>query len=303
MMQPTKGNPKSVLGRGLSALLQDSRTSISTNTATGDFFGIIRIEAIDVNPFQPRQDFCEEALNELSESIKIHGIIQPLTVRKLSDGTYQLVAGERRLRAAKRAGLIEVPAYIRTTNDRHMLEVALIENIQRESLNAIEIALSYQRLLTECKLTQEELAQRVGKDRTTVNNYLRLLKLPPDIQIALRDQKISMGHARALINLNTPETQLNLLQKIIESSLSVREVEKLVQNLSTNNTKKSIQKTDVHPSFKTALKNTTTQLTQQFNTKVVIKADAQKQGEIKILFGSEEELERIVFILSNKTQI
>lgn len=303
MMQPTKGNPKSVLGRGLSALLQDSRTSISTNTATGDFFEIIRIEAIDVNPFQPRQDFCEETLNELSESIKTHGIIQPLTVRKLSDGTYQLVAGERRLRAAKRAGLIEVPAYIRTTNDRHMLEVALIENIQRESLNAIEIALSYQRLLTECKLTQEELAQRVGKDRTTVNNYLRLLKLPPDIQIALRDQKISMGHARAIINLNTPETQLNLLQKIIELSLSVREVEKLVQNLSTNNAKKSIQKTAIQPSFKTALKNTTTQLTQQFNTKVVIKADAQKQGEIKILFGSEEELERIVFMLSHQTQI
>ncbi|WP_339044145.1 ParB/RepB/Spo0J family partition protein [Cardinium endosymbiont of Tipula unca] len=302
-MQPTKGNHKSVLGRGLSALLQDSRTPISTNAATGDFFEIISIKAIEVNPFQPRQDFCEEALNELSESIKIHGIIQPLTVRKLDDGIYQLVAGERRLRAATLAGLVEVPAYIRATNDRHMLEVALIENIQRESLNAIEIALSYQRLLTECKLTQEELAQRVGKDRTTVNNYLRLLKLPPDIQIALRDQKISMGHARALINLNTPEAQLNLLQKIIETSLSVREVEKLAQNLSTNSLKKTVQKTHIHPSFKIALKNTTTQLAQQFNTKVFIKADAQKQGEIKILFGSEEELARIVSMLSKQKKI
>ena len=181
-----------------------------------------------------------------------------------------------------------------------MLEVAIIENIQRESLNAIEIALSYQRLLTDCKLTQEALAERVGKDRTTVNNYLRLLKLPPDIQIAIRDQKISMGHARALINLQTPETQLSLLKKILEGALSVREVEKLMQDLSTtSHLKKPTIKTQLNPSFKASLKNTTTQLTQQFNAKVIIKADAQKQGEIKILFDSEEELRRIVAMISN----
>ena len=294
-MEPTKGNR--VLGRGLSALLQGAHTEASSD-ATERFFKMIKIASIAINPFQPRQDFNQEALNELSASIKLHGIIQPLTVRKVGHHAYQLIAGERRLRAAKLAGLEEVPTYIRTTDDLHILEVALIENIQRESLNAIEIALSYQHLLTDCKLTQEALAERVGKDRTTVNNYLRLLKLPPDIQIALRDQKISMGHARALINLQTPETQLSLLKKILEGALSVREVEKLVQDLSTH-LKKPTTKRQLNPAFKARLKNTTTQLTQQFNTKVIIKADAQKQGEIKILFDSEEELKRIVAMISH----
>ncbi len=296
-MQPIKGNR--VLGRGLSALLQGAHTEASSDVAER-FFKMIHIQSITINPFQPRQDFNQETLNELSESIKLHGIIQPLTVRKVGNHTYQLVAGERRLRAAKLAGLEEVPTYIRTTDDLHMLEVALIENIQRESLNAIEIALSYQRLLTDCKLTQEALAERIGKNRTTVNNYLRLLKLPPDIQIALRDQKISMGHARALINLETPETQLTLLRKILEGALSVREVEKLVQDLSTTgHLKKTTTKAPLSPSFKATIKNTTTQLSEQFNAKVVIKADAQKQGEIKIIFDSEEELERIIAIISN----
>ncbi|CAH2560250.1 ParB/RepB/Spo0J family partition protein [Cardinium endosymbiont of Oedothorax gibbosus] len=296
-MEPTKG--KRVLGRGLSALLQGAHTEAPSD-ATEHFFKMIQIASIAINPFQPRQDFNQATLNELSSSIKLHGIIQPLTVRKIDHHVYQLISGERRLRAAKLAGLEEVPAYIRTTEDLHMLEVALIENIQRQSLNAIEIALSYQRLLTDCKLTQEALAERVGKDRTTVNNYLRLLKLPPDIQIALRDQKISMGHARALINLQTPETQLSVLKKILEGALSVREVEKLVQDLSTtNHLKKPTIKTQLNPSFKASLKNTTTQLTQQFNAKVIIKADAQKQGEIKILFDSEEELRRIVAMISN----
>ncbi|WP_419241678.1 ParB/RepB/Spo0J family partition protein [Cardinium endosymbiont of Nabis limbatus] len=296
-MQPTKGNR--VLGRGLSALLQGAHGEASSDAAER-FFKMIKTASIAINPFQPRQDFNQETLNELSASIKLHGIIQPLTVRKVGNQTYQLIAGERRLRAAKLAGLEEVPTYIRTTDDLHVLEVALIENIQREALNAIEIALSYQRLLTDCKLTQEALAERVGKDRTTVNNYLRLLKLPPDIQIALRDQKISMGHARALINLQTPEIQLSVLKKILEGTLSVRAVEKLVQDLSvTSQLKKPTVKTHFNPSFKAKLKNTTTQLTQQFNTKVIIKADAQKQGEIKISFDSEEELARILSIISN----
>ncbi|WP_306668678.1 ParB/RepB/Spo0J family partition protein [Candidatus Cardinium sp. cByotN1] len=296
-MQPTKGNR--VLGRGLSALLQGAHSEASFDT-TERFFKMIKISSIAINPFQPRQDFNQETLNELSESIKLHGIIQPLTVRKVGNQTYQLIAGERRLRAATLAGLEEVPSYIRTTDDLHMLEIALIENIQRDSLNAIEIALSYQRLLTDCKLTQEALAERIGKDRTTVNNYLRLLKLPPDIQIALRDQKISMGHARALINLQTPETQLSLLKKILEETLSVREVEKLVQGLATtSHLKKPTVKTQLNPAFTARLKDTTTQLRQQFNTKVIIKADAKKQGEIKIIFDSEEELKRIVAIISN----
>lgn len=296
-MQPTKGNR--VLGRGLSALLQGAHTAASENAAEC-FFKMIKIASIATNPCQPRQDFNQETLNELSASIKLHGIIQPLTVRKVNKHTYQLIAGERRLRAAKLAGLEEVPAYIRIADELHTLEIALIENIQRDALNAIEIALSYQRLLTDCNLTQEALAERVGKDRTTVNNYLRLLKLPPDIQIALRDQKISMGHARALINLQTPTTQLSLLKKILEGTLSVREVEKLVQDLSAiGHLKKSTTKAQLNPSFKTRLKNTTHQLAQQFNTKVIIKADAQKQGEIKILFDSEEELGRIVAIISH----
>ncbi|MGI2261981.1 ParB/RepB/Spo0J family partition protein [Candidatus Cardinium hertigii] len=296
-MEPIKGNR--VLGRGLSALLQGAHTETAPNTSD-HFFKMIQIGLIATNPCQPRQDFNQETLNELSASIKLHGIIQPLTVRKLSNHTYQLIAGERRLRAAKLAGLKEVPTYIRCTDNLHMLEVALIENIQRDALNAVEIALSYQRLLTDCKLTQEALAERVGKDRTTVNNYLRLLKLPPDIQIALRDQKISMGHARTLINLQTPEIQLSYLKKILEGALSVREVEKLVQDLSAiGHLKKPTTKVQLNPSFKRKLQSTTHQLSQQFNTKVIIKADTQKQGEIKIMFDSEKELGRILAIISS----
>lgn len=295
----TKGGNR-VLGRGLSALLQGAHTETSYD-APERFFKMINIESIAINPFQPRQDFNQDALHELSESIKLHGIIQPLTVRKKDQDKYQLITGERRLRAAKLAGLEEVPAYIRITEDLQMLEVALIENIQRESLNAIEIALSYQHLLTDCQLTQEALAERVGKNRTTVNNYLRLLKLPPDIQIALRDQKISMGHARALINLQNPETQLNLLKKILEDGLSVREVEKLVQELSMIGPLRKVSTKPPHlnPDFRAKLNHTTTQLSEQFSTKVIIKADTQKQGTIKIVFTSESELERIIAIISN----
>lgn len=295
----TKGGNR-VLGRGLSALLQGAHTETSYD-APERFFKMINIESIAINPFQPRQDFNQDALHELSDSIKLHGIIQPLTVRKTDQDKYQLITGERRLRAAKLAGLEEVPAYIRITEDLQMLEVALIENIQRESLNAIEIALSYQHLLTDCQLTQEALAERVGKNRTTVNNYLRLLKLPPDIQIALRDQKISMGHARALINLQNPETQLNLLKKILEDGLSVREVEKLVQELSIIGPLRKVSTKTHHlnPDFKAKLNHTTTQLSEQFSTKVIIKADTQKQGTIKIVFTSESELERIIAIISN----
>ncbi|HLP34723.1 MAG TPA: ParB/RepB/Spo0J family partition protein [Amoebophilaceae bacterium] len=295
-MPSTKGNQKNVLGRGLKALLQDSNTTDNAYSQTL-LFKILPIGSIAVNPFQPRQDFSLEALQELSLSIKTHGIIQPLTVRQLENGSYQLIAGERRLRAAIAADLKEVPAYIRTTDDQHMLELALIENIQREALNAIEVALSYQRLLGECNLTQEALAERVGKDRTTVTNYLRLLKLPPDVQIALRDQKISMGHARALINLDTAEKQLMLLKRIVEKGLSVREVEQLVQELSLTTPKKKKLPEQLADPFKAIVRKTTEQLAHQFGTNVSIKADAQKKGEIKIAFDSEATLQKIVAII------
>ncbi|AWN81918.1 ParB/RepB/Spo0J family partition protein [Candidatus Cardinium hertigii] len=294
MQSTTKGPPRNVLGRGLGALLEDSITQ-TIAASTENLFRIIKIAAITVNPCQPRKDFNERLLQELAASIQLHGIIQPLTVRKEHADTYQLIAGERRLRAAQLAGLTEVPAYIRTTDDQHMLELALIENIQRASLNAIEIALSYQRLLAECKLTQDALAERVGKDRTTVNNYLRLLKLPPAIQAALRDQKIAMGHARALINLPNEAAQVSLLKRIVEAVLSVREVEKIVQNAAVDKQLKNLMpKVEFNPDFKSKILITTQQLTHRLHTKVKIKAGAQSWGEIKIVFNSEAELDRII---------
>src|SRR5688572_31984198 len=249
---------KKVLGRGLSALLSDSSTedrlevdalpngaSIQTVTESSSSgtsasgMTEIPIEEIEVNPFQPRSHFDQESLQELAESIQVHGIIQPITVRKLSYHQYQLVSGERRFQASKLAGLKTIPAYIRAANDQQMLEMALIENIQRENLNAIEIALSYQRLISECSLKQDELGERVGKNRATVTNYLRLLKLPPDIQIAVRDNRLSMGHARAIINVENPDKQLYIFKKTLEEDLSVRRVEELVREMAPRKADKS----------------------------------------------------------------
>ncbi|MEL6413258.1 MAG: ParB/RepB/Spo0J family partition protein, partial [Bacteroidota bacterium] len=258
----------------------------------------IPIQHLQVNPFQPRKDFDATALQELSQSIQQHGIIQPLTVRKLQPGSYQLIAGERRLQAARMAGLTKVPAYIRTADDQQMLEMALVENIQREQLNPIEIALSYQRLLTECKLKQETLGDKVGKDRTTVNNYLRLLKLPPDVQIALRDHKISMGHARALINVEAVSTQLSLLQEIIEHALSVRNVEARVRMLTQEKPANDEPKQKTPPKDP-ALQKLGNQLATQLGTKVKIQATPQHKGEIKIAFASAQELDRIFKLLQN----
>ena len=285
---------KSALGRGLNALLQDSH--LVTHKSTANALQEIPLQHIQVNPFQPRKDFDSEALQSLSQSIQQHGIIQPLTVRKLKADQYQLIAGERRLQAARTAGLTRVPAYVRIADDQQMLELALIENIQRENLNPIEIALSYQRLLTECQIKQETLGTRVGKDRTTVNNYLRLLKLPPDIQIALRDQKISMGHARALINVASVSTQLQLLQEIIDQGLSVRNVEARVRAL-TQPTPPRAKPTPADPK----LQKLGHQLTNQLGTKVKIQATPQKKGEIKITFANARELERIVGLLEGIT--
>ena len=229
------------LGKGLSALLNDTedvKQQAKDKTVgeipaqnTTNLIGNVSISKIKVNPFQPRTDFDELALGELAESIKLQGLIQPITVRQVGHDSYQLISGERRLRASKLAGLSEIPAYIRTADDQQMLEMALIENIQRENLNAIEVALSFQRMIEECNLKQDQLGERVSKNRSTVTNYLRLLKLPPVIQAGIRDGQISMGHARALINVGEIEKQLFVFQEIIEKGLSVRMTEILVRNI------------------------------------------------------------------------
>lgn len=288
---------KNALGRGLGALLSDSETqekSGSKDQRGSGGINEIPVEQVDVNPFQPREQFDEVSLKELAESIKVHGIIQPITVRQLSAKKFQLISGERRLQASKLAGLKSVPAYVRTADDQQMLEMALIENIQRENLNAIEIALSYQRLMTECKLKQEELGDRVGKNRSTVTNYLRLLKLPPDIQIGLRDNTISMGHARALITMEDPAQQLAVFQKIIKDQLSVRQVETLVRKIGS-----ITQKPGKTPKSITESKEVVqlqSRLSSHFGSKIKVVSDG-KKGEIKIPFVSVDDLNRILEIL------
>ncbi|RCR66046.1 ParB/RepB/Spo0J family partition protein [Larkinella punicea] len=298
-----KSNPKKMigLGRGLGALLHDSDQvnrpskpspyeSISTMTE-------ISVNHVETNPFQPRTRFDEEALMELAESIRVQGIIQPITVRQLGRDQYQLIAGERRLQASRLIGLTHVPAYVRQANDQQMLEMALIENIQRENLNSIEIALSYQRLITECNLKQEELGARVGKNRTTVNNYIRLLKLPPVIQAALRDTKIQMGHARAIINVDNPDIQIKLFNRLIEEDWSVRRVEEAVRGLST--TPESEPERRSTP-YKQEIRGLQFKLSSMFGTKVSIKADEKHKGEIKIPFTSQDEMNRILEVLNYK---
>lgn len=300
---------KKALGRGLSALLSDTpeedKLEVDVNLP-GEGKGTaqkqenlneIPLSEIETNPFQPRLHFDEDALLELAESIKVHGIIQPITVRKLADHQYQLISGERRFQASKLAGLERVPAYVRTADDQQMLEMALIENIQRENLNPIEIALSYQRLISECNLKQEELGDRVGKNRSTVTNYLRLLKLPPDIQIALRDHKLSMGHARAIISVENPESQLFIFKKILSEDLSVRKVEELVRELMAGAKSQPASGGDTtRKSQPKEIVQLQSQLSSHFGTKVSIKSDGAK-GDIRIPFLSVEDLNRILEIL------
>ncbi|MFZ9503554.1 MAG: ParB/RepB/Spo0J family partition protein [Cyclobacteriaceae bacterium] len=290
---------KIALGRGLKSLLEDTPASESesigtTPPASNSGMSEILLSDIEVNPFQPRQYFDQEALKELSESIKVHGIIQPLTVRRLGPNSYQLISGERRFQASKLAGLKSVPAYVRQANDQQMLEMALIENIQRENLNPIEVALSYQRLISECNLNQEELGERVGKNRSTVTNYLRLLKLPPDIQIALRDNILSMGHARAILGAETPDRQIYLFKRIINEDLSVRKVEEMVRKMHDNRGGKSEQ--DSSSPANREITQLQSKLSSHFGTKVAINSDG-KRGEIKIPFVSVEDLNRILDIL------
>ena len=300
-MSNSKSPKKNALGRGLGALLEDSPAKGKGQEILpeGQKAGIFEISLteIQVNPFQPRVHFDKEALKDLSESIKVQGIIQPITVRKLAPNEYQLISGERRFQASKLAGLNRIPAYVRTANDQQMLEMALIENIQRENLNALEIAQSYQRLLVECNLKQEELGDRVGKNRTTVNNYLRLLKLPPSIQAAIRDNKLSMGHARALINIEDVDKQLALFKKIVTEELSVRQVEALVKAINDGKPEKQSASSGINPVRKYELTKIQQRLASHFGTKVVLKTDQKNKGEIKIPFSSASDLNRILEIL------
>ena len=289
---------KKVLGRGLSALLKNPETDITTNKSNdqGNVVGSVNhipINQIEVNPFQPRTEFNPEALQELVASIQQLGIIQPLTVRKLGYDKYQLISGERRFRASQFAKLEHVPAYIRIANDQEMLEMALVENIQREHLNAIEVALSYKRLMEECKLTQEKMSQRVGKKRSSISNYLRLLKLPAEIQIGLKEEKISMGHARALINVENKETQLNIFHDTVANGFSVRDVEHIVKEFGKSGYKKTtLKRTKNYPSF--VHQKIANDLSHSLGKEVKLQVASSGKGKIEILFKSEEELHTII---------
>ncbi len=288
---------KNALGRGLGALIEKADTDITTQKEIVGSVVDIELEKIQVNPFQPRTNFDEEALDELAVSIREMGIIQPITVRKIEGDFFQLITGERRFRASKIAGLKTIPAYVRLADDQSMLEMALVENIQREELDAVEVALSYQRLIDECSLTQDNLSDRVGKKRSTITNYLRLLKLPVQIQHGIRSKKISMGHARALVSIVEPETQVMIYQQILKYDFSVRKVEDIVRELSSEDKVKTKTK---EPSTKKVsddyvqLRN---HLSKFFDTDIEFKRNTKGKGKIVIPFASDEELERIVEIL------
>ena len=293
-MSSTKGK-RSALGRGLESILQSPETDITSGDISGNYvagaIAEIELSKIETNPFQPRSDFDGMMLRELADSIKSQGIIQPITVRKLGFDKYQLIAGARRFRASQLAGLERVPAFIRVANDEQMLELALIENIHRQELNAIEIAISYQRLIEECQLTQEKLSERIGKNRSSIANTLRLLKLPPTVQVALRDGFITTGHARALITVESEEQQEALLKTIITKGLNVRQVEELVRTMD----KKPTQKVRVETaSMPEKFLETPAVLSEKLGAKVSLKRNNKGQGSIVISFKNDQELERII---------
>lgn len=294
MSTPKKRN---ALGKGLSALLNSDEVASLTAPRSSNINNIF-ISQIEANPFQPRIDFDPEHLEELAASIRIHGVIQPITVRKINinEDRYQIISGERRTKASILAGLNSIPAYVRVANDQEMLEMALIENIQRQDLNAIEVALSYNRLMDECDLKLDEVGERVGKQRSTVNNYLRLLKLPADIQAGIRDGKVSMGHARAIINIDDADEQMLVYRRIIDDGLSVRDTEELARH------KKTPSKTkEKAPAVKKApiagFDEYAGRLSQKLEVKVKLKAKGKGKGELVIPFDSEEQLEKIFELL------
>lgn len=292
-----KATKKQALGRGLSALLKETAEVNSASDKNADKLvgNIIEIDvnSIEVNPYQPRTYFDEEALRELASSIKELGVIQPITVRKLDGNKFQLVSGERRFRASKLIGNKTVPAYIRLANDQEMLEMALVENIQRKNLDPIEVALSYQRLIDEIQLTQEELSTRVGKKRSTVTNYLRLLKLDPIIQTGMRDGFISMGHGRALINIESTIDQLTIYEKIVRDKLSVRQTEELVKNLKAGTVAKAAKKKALPKYISDSVKD----MSEYFGNKIDVSVNNRGKGKITIPFTSEEDFNRIINLL------
>lgn len=291
---------KDDIGKGLRSLLQGINSDLKNTTgalkeeAVEAATGVMRIavENIEPNPKQPRRDFDEAALGELAQSIKLHDIIQPVTVAKLAGGKYRLISGERRWRAAKLAGLKDLPAYIRQANDQELLELALLENLQREDLNAMEIALSYKRMMEELEHTQEQVAERMGKDRSTVTNYIRLLRLPPDIQVAVRNGELSMGHARALINVDTVDKQLFIFEEIKSKSLSVRQTENLVRALYKDGGKE--EKKAPAPALSPAYKKIEDKLATHFSTKVLLKHSKNGSGQITLDYYSLEELNKLL---------
>jgi len=291
---------KKALGRGLSALLEGSDLEqapreVQVNQLVGSV-AMIRIDDIEANPFQPRTDFDRAELADLAMSIQHQGIIQPVTLRKLSNDRFQLIAGERRLKAARVAGLTEIPAYIRVANDEQMLEMALVENIQREDLNPIEVGISFQRLMEECQIRQEDLSQRVGKDRSTISNYVRLLRLPAEIQIAIREKKITMGHARALITLENSSLQIRIFKQILSKNLSVREVESMAR---ANGDRTLLSSRRSPGESDPKLMKLEGALNARLKTKVKLQMNKKGAGTITIPFTSEEDLNKIIELLES----
>lgn len=283
-------------GRGLDAILSNVDLDAIQND-TPDVtaaIGNIPVDKIVVNPFQPRKEFDSVALDELAQSIRQQGVITPITVRKMIDGCYQLIAGERRLRASKMAGLTEIPAYIRVATDSQMMEMALVENIQRENLNAMEVAFSYNALIEECNLTHEQLSEKIGKDRSTITNYLRLLSLPAETQMALNQEQISMAHARALAGIDDPEKHLAILHDIISRNLSVRQTEQLIKNIRKEEAPKVVKTKEELPSMHAAAKS---HLRQTLQSEVEISRSRRGKGSLTIYFNNDTDFERLMNIL------
>src|ERR1700729_2315158 len=299
MTSPKKNNE--ALGKGIRSLLQSIDADLKTTSGelktsvVEAVTNMLRIplEQIEPNPRQPRHDFDEQALQELAQSIRMHDIIQPVTVSKLPTGKYRLISGERRFRAAKKAGLRDIPPYVRQADDQQLLELALLENLQREDLNAMEIALSYKRMMEELNYTQEQVAERMGKERSTVANYIRLLRLPPDIQVAVRSNQLSMGHARALINVDTVDKQLYLFNEIKEKGLSVRQTDELVRKLYKENTPGAV-KNSVKPTLPEAFKRIEDNLASHFSTRVKLNHSKKGEGSISIEYYSLQELNKLL---------
>ena len=293
---------RSALGKGLSALLENADTDITSASGDGivGSISMLPISSIEANPFNPRTNFEKDALTELSNSIKTHGIIQPLTVRKLGRDKYQLISGERRFRASQLAGLTEVPAYVRIANDQTMLEMALVENIQREDLNPIEVALSYSRLIEECDLTQDQLSQKIAKSRSSITNHLRLLKLPIEIQAGVRSKLITMGHARALVSAGDEHTQVDLFNRVVSEKLSVRDIESILrgEQIVTNTQKEERGSSKVKMSISENEYIFKEHLSDQLSTKVEITKSPKGTGKIIVNFDSDTDLNRIIELLN-----